>query len=64
MHLVCHSDPQPIERQVVLAKFIEYTMKTETISQYKILGPRIISELMLFVSKFGASVKDSEILDD
>ena len=49
---------------MVLAKFIEYTMKTETISQYNILGPRIISELMSFVSKFGAVEKDSEVLDD
>ena len=38
IHLICHSDSMSIEQQVVVAKFIKYTLDTETISEYKIQG--------------------------
>ena len=34
--LICHSNPLNIAQQVLVAKFVEHTIKTETISQYKI----------------------------
>ena len=34
--LICHKEPLSIEEQVILAKFIEYTMQSETISQYSL----------------------------
>ena len=32
IYLICHSEPMSIEKQVILAKFIEHSMLTETIS--------------------------------
>jgi hypothetical protein len=36
--LICHNEALPIEKQVLLARFIEYSMREETISQYTING--------------------------
>jgi hypothetical protein len=34
--IICHNQPLHIREQVVVAKFVEYTMQGETVSQYKV----------------------------
>lgn len=58
--LICHSSPLNIYEQVIVAKFIEETLRTETISQYKVQGTDIIKELLEFSSQFGAENVDEE----
>jgi hypothetical protein len=58
VHLICHRAMLPISHQVILAKFIEETVKSETISQYKIAGPKIIDELLKFTKEFETSSQD------
>lgn len=43
IHLICHRDPLSITDQLLLAKFIDYTVSTETISQYRQQGKDLIS---------------------
>jgi quinol monooxygenase YgiN len=46
--LLCHSQALPIEQQALLAAFIRQSLAEETISQYKLKGPALISELVKF----------------
>lgn len=50
--LICHNEALPIEKQVLLARFIEYSMREETISQYTINGQALSEEFLSFVSNF------------
>jgi hypothetical protein len=50
--LICHNKVLPIEKQVIIAKFIEYSMQEETISQYKLSGQALVEEFLQFVSTF------------
>ena len=50
--LICHNKAVPIEKQVIIAKFIEYSMQEETISQYKLSGQALVEEFLQFVSTF------------
>ena len=51
--LICHTKPLTISEQIILAKFIEYTIQSETISQYKLKGTEIIGHLIGFAEGFG-----------
>lgn len=62
--LICHPNPLNIYEQVILAKFIQYTIETETISQYKIQSKEIIRELLKFASEFGQETQESIEEDD
>ena len=52
----------------MLAKFIEYTMEEETISQYSIDGTTILMELLKFAREFEVahnhSIQNAEQSDD
>lgn len=70
--LICHPSSLKISEQVVLAKFIEYTIEEETISQYTIEGSKILEELLKFAEQFEVSLQstiqsadqsDDEIID-
>jgi len=69
--LICHNDSLALEKQVLIARFIEHSIKTETISQYKITGqtltaeflslsPKILPKLREFIEQFDADNIDME----
>lgn len=65
--IICHSEPLTVAEQVIVAKFIEVTLKAETISQYKIQGNKIIQELLQFARGFESGQQadeESEIIDE
>ena len=43
--LLCHRDDLSIERQVLLALFVQKSIADETISQYKVQGAKLASAL-------------------
>ena len=55
IHLICHHGYLPISHQVVLAKFIEETVVSETISQYQVSGSKLLDELLKFAGEFEIS---------
>ena len=59
--LICHTEPLSIVQQIVLARFIEYTMSSETISQYSMQHNLLIKELMAFTSNFGTESQNDEV---
>ena len=63
--LICHGSPLTLPEQVILAKFLEHSVLTETISQYKMTGKELIRELMAFATGFGGSpTQDEDIVHD
>lgn len=68
IHLICHDKPMQISHQVLLAKFIEYTVKNETISQYKLQGVQILFDLIEFQNGFeltgSKNAQSSEQVDE
>lgn len=50
--LFCNNKPLSLSEQVILAKFIEYSVQTESISQYKIVAKDLIKELLDFANSF------------
>ena len=53
----------PISHQVILAKFIEQTVTSETISQYKVAGPKLIVELLKFAQDFETTTQNENAGD-
>lgn len=47
--MICHSADLPIERQALLAMFIQRTIEDETISQYKLQGVKLADALLSFI---------------
>jgi len=58
--LICHNDSLALEKQVLIARFIEHSIKTETISQYKITGQTLTAEFLSFIEQFDADNIDIE----
>jgi hypothetical protein len=53
MDLICHSEPLSITHQILLARFIEFTLKNETISQFHVKGKELINRLVKFADEYG-----------
>lgn len=58
--LICHNDSLAVEKQVLIARFIEHSIKTETISQYKIYGQTLTAEFLSFIEQFEVDDIDVE----
>ena len=48
--IVSHKEDMPIEKQVLLAIFIQKSVENETISQYKVQGSKLVKALLDFVN--------------
>lgn len=47
--IFCHQDSMPIEKQTLAAFFIKKSIDDETISQYKVIGSKLLDELFNFI---------------
>lgn len=49
--IICHASDMPIEKQILVAMFIQKSVDDEVISQYKVQGPNLINALFKFVEE-------------
>lgn len=52
MPLLCHQQPLSIEQQSLVADFINFAIKEDNISEYKLKGKALIQELITFAKTF------------
>lgn len=62
--LICHNQALPIEKQIIIARFIEHAMEEEIISQFKLSGQPLVEEFLTFVSNFENNLDDEDADED
>lgn len=58
MPLLCHQQALTIEEQSLVADFINFAIKEENISEFKLKGKALIQELVSFAKTFNEEEED------
>jgi hypothetical protein len=61
--LLCHQQDLPIEQQMLLVSFIQSSIADESISQYKLKGSGLVTELVKFANEFKDDEDDPSLLE-
>ena len=63
MPLLCHSTSLRIEEQIVVSKFIQFSIKLENISEYKPAGNQLVKYLLDFAQDFKDDEEDPSLIE-